>query len=242
VEVFEHSRGSRQLEHIKTVFSDAVLTPNNIAATGDGGFLVSNDHDYKVSMVRIIQLFDQKVLTSIQIRDLAFLTGGGSVAYCGSDSQCHIATSHKSMFANGVAKGHDGLYYVAQSAAGKIYVYSMEPDHSLLKIDEINIGMGVDNLSVDINGDIFVPGFPKPLVILKAVGDPLNVDIPSSIFRIRKESDERGRATYRVTKVLEDIEGKFLPGSTVVVHDAKTDTFFMGGFTSPFITVCKGRS
>lgn len=53
VEVFEHTRGSKILEHIKTVYSDAVFTPNNIAATDDGGFVVTNDHDNRVSMVRI---------------------------------------------------------------------------------------------------------------------------------------------------------------------------------------------
>lgn len=170
------------------------------------------------------------------------LFGGGSVAYCGANNQCHIANSHKSYFANGIAKGHDGLIYVAQSAGGKVFVYSMEPDHSLVKIDEINIGMGIDNLSVDTNGDIFVPGFPKVLALMKAADDPLTTDVPSTIFRIRKSIDNQRRATYEVTKVLEDIEGKVLPGSTVAVHDAKTDTFFMGGVTSPFITVCKPSS
>jgi len=226
VEVFELTRGSTKWEHIKTIFSDAVFAPNNIAAVGDGSFLVTNDHDNKVSM----------------FRELAFLTGGGSVAYCGFNNQCHIANNHKSWFANGVVKGHDGLYYVAQSAGGKIYVYSLQEDHSLLKIDEINVGMGLDNLSVDDNGDLFVAGFPKVLALVKALEDPLTTEVPSTIFRIKKSVDGEGKATYEVTKALEDIEGKVLPGSTVAVHDVKTDTFFMGGVTSPFITVCKRQS
>jgi arylesterase / paraoxonase len=160
------------------------------------------------------------------------------VAYCGPNNQCHIATNHKSWFANGIAKGQDGLYYVAQSAGGKIYVYSLQEDRSLLKIDEINIGMGIDNLSVDENGDIFVAAFPKVLALLRALDEPLTTDVPSTIFRIRKSIDNQRKASYEVTKALEDIEGKVLPGSTVAVHDLKTDTFFMGGVTSPFITVC----
>lgn len=135
---------ARKRENVKTLFSDAVFTPNNIAAVGDGSFLVTNNYDNKVSMVSAIQPFslNQPLTTNLtQFRELAFPTGGGRVAYCCSN-QCHFATSHKSWFANGIVKGHDGLYYVAQSASGKIYVYSMQEDHSLLKIDKSNVGRG----------------------------------------------------------------------------------------------------
>ena len=164
------------------------------------------------------------------------------MAFCGSNNQCHIANNHKSWFANGIVKGRDGLYYAAQSAGGKIFVYSLEEDNFLLKIDEINVGMGLDNLSVDTKGDIFAAGFPKVLSLVKALNEPLTTEVPSTIFKIRKLIAERGKATYEVTKALEDIDGKLLPGSTVAVHDVKMDTFFMGGVTSPFITVCKRQS
>jgi hypothetical protein len=47
IEVFEHTRGSTTLEYIKTIISDAVFTPNNLVATGDGGVLITNDHNSK---------------------------------------------------------------------------------------------------------------------------------------------------------------------------------------------------
>jgi hypothetical protein len=47
VEVFEMNRGQRELEFVKTVASDAIVTPNGIAATGDGGFVSTNDHSLK---------------------------------------------------------------------------------------------------------------------------------------------------------------------------------------------------
>ena len=55
VEVFELARGSEELKYVKTLFSDAVWAPNNIAAVGDGSFLVTNDHDNKVSVVSLVQ-------------------------------------------------------------------------------------------------------------------------------------------------------------------------------------------
>jgi arylesterase/paraoxonase len=73
---------------------------------------------------------------------------------------------------------------------------------------------------------------------MKALEDPVNTNCPSTIFRIRKLVDEHGKARYEVVRILEDIEGAILPCSTVAVHDAITDTFYMGSVTSPFITVC----
>jgi arylesterase/paraoxonase len=102
--------------------------------------------------------------------------------------------------------------------------------------------MGLDNLLVDDNGDIFGAGFPKVLAFMKALEEPLTTEVPSTIFRIRKSVDQEGKAAYKVTKALEDIDGKVLPGSTVTAHDVKTDTFFMGSVTSPFITVCKRQA
>lgn len=47
VEEFEVIRGSNEMRHIKTIANDEIVTPNKLAATGDGGFLVTNDHSGK---------------------------------------------------------------------------------------------------------------------------------------------------------------------------------------------------
>lgn len=47
VEVFEVLRGTDEMVHVKTVASAVVATPNKLAATGDGGFVVTNDHSHK---------------------------------------------------------------------------------------------------------------------------------------------------------------------------------------------------
>jgi hypothetical protein len=51
IEVFDHTPGSLNLHYVKTVFSPAVYTPNNIAATGDGEFVATNDHSTKTGTV-----------------------------------------------------------------------------------------------------------------------------------------------------------------------------------------------
>lgn len=76
------------------------------------------------------------------------------MGYCAADGKCKIAYP-KGSFPNGIVKGHDGLYYVSESSSSRITVFSLQEDGALVKVDEILAGMGVDNLSVDENGDIY---------------------------------------------------------------------------------------
>jgi hypothetical protein len=50
IEVFEHKRGSKKLEFIKTIWSEAVPAPNNVAASGNGSVFVTNDHENRAGM------------------------------------------------------------------------------------------------------------------------------------------------------------------------------------------------
>lgn len=90
-----------------------------------------------------------------QWREVSFLFGPGSVGYCSPKGECKIAYSEGS-FSNGIVKGNDGLYYVAQSSGYRITVLALQKDGTLVKIDEILVGMTIDNLSKDTNGDLFV--------------------------------------------------------------------------------------
>jgi sugar lactone lactonase YvrE len=82
------------------------------------------------------------------------LIGPGSVGYCNSNKECKIAYP-KGAFSNGIVKGHDGLYYVSQTSKARVTVFSPQEDGTLVKVDEIVVGMDIDNLSIDTNGDIF---------------------------------------------------------------------------------------
>lgn len=46
-EVFDVIRGGEAMQHVMTIANEAINTPNNLAATGDGGFLFTNDHSAK---------------------------------------------------------------------------------------------------------------------------------------------------------------------------------------------------
>lgn len=47
VEIFELKRGTTEWNYVKTIINKVIATPNKPAATGDGGFLITNDHSSK---------------------------------------------------------------------------------------------------------------------------------------------------------------------------------------------------
>lgn len=52
IELFDMDLGAGELKHVKTFADPQIATPNNIAATGDGGFYFTNDHGpHKVGFV-----------------------------------------------------------------------------------------------------------------------------------------------------------------------------------------------
>ena len=100
----------------------------------------------------------------------------------------------------------------------------VDSDNKLKLLETVKLGMPVDNLSVDKNGDIYAAGLPKVLEIMGTMQDPFGKDAPSTVWRIKK-----GLKGYTVDKVIEDAEKKVLSGVTTARHDAKTGRLFMGG-------------
>lgn len=150
--------------------------------------------------------------------------GSGDVSYC-SGAECRrVSTFHR--MPNGLVQGHDGLIYVPSSMTGAIQVYRARQGGELSKVANITIPYAIDNLSVDANGDIWAAVFPRGIEILQASKDPLNARVKSAVIRIRRRVCDE---PYEWEKVVEDGEAEVLPGSTTVVHDAKTGRLFFSG-------------
>ena len=143
----------------------------------------------------------------------------------------------KLKFPNGLTRGLDGLIYVPSTIDGQIRVFSVKADKMLKQVDTIRIGMPLDNVSPDAIGDLYVPGFPKIFKAVQSMDNPYEVSAPVTIWRVKKivSSGHGVESTqYKVEKVLEDRDSKFLSGSTTVRHDAKTGRLFIGGTLQPF--------
>jgi hypothetical protein len=133
---------------------------------------------------------------------------------------------------NGLARGADGLIYVPDTISGTISVYSLTPSvepgsipPKFTLVDTIHVGMPLDNLALDANGDLWIPGFPDGVTLMKWVKDPVKHMLPATILKVKKVDG----ITYKVEKVLEDSEAGILNGITAVRHDVKTGRLFMGG-------------
>ncbi|PVH81997.1 calcium-dependent phosphotriesterase [Cadophora sp. DSE1049] len=245
IEVFEHTRGSTTLEHVKTIFHEAVSTPNGLLADGNGGVYITNDHNSKTGKFRFLEM----------------IFGGGSLTYYTLSGTCHPAFTQGFKFANGItgvfspsknnkttnSKNNNSIIYVANSAKGFISTYTLSPNGTLTRGADIPLGIPVDNLSIDSNGDIFAACFPDVLALVANLDGPIvekekRREIASTVLRIRRidrEGEVDDEVGHVVEKVLEDIEGRFLPGATIAVHDVKTGSFWLGGVASPFVTVCE---
>jgi hypothetical protein len=158
-------------------------------------------------------------------RELDIYIGGGNVAYCpASGGACNAATPSRLFFPNGLVRGIDGLLYVPISAGNGIHVMELQGDGKLRELDFIRIGMPIDNLSVDPNGDVWVAGLPKALEAVPAAGDPFNKKTPTTIWRVTRTPEG-----YKTIKVLEDRDMKVLEQISTVQHDFKTGRLFIGG-------------
>ncbi|CAG8909147.1 unnamed protein product [Penicillium egyptiacum] len=228
IEIFDLDEASETLEYVKTIASDAIISPNNLAVDNDGlGFVITNDHDAKVGT----------------FLELELLIGGGSLTYCRSDTgRCHIAASKGFSFANGIVQ-ENGLYYVAHSVTGLVTVHKLVGDQ-LIQFDKIYTGLPLDNLSLDADGNLLAAAIPDSIAFVKSIENPYNLVAPATVLAVNGIANQlrtRSGKGWEVSKLLEDRDAKWLPSSTVVVKDVKSHRLFLGGVVSPFITICEQR-
>jgi hypothetical protein len=174
--------------------------------------------------------------------------GKGSVAHCTlSTSSCSILSWPGDFnFANGITKPTipRNIIYVAHTSTGLLTFHvfhnasSSSSPPRLSKGIPIKVGMPMDNLCSDSNGDVYFAGLPDILGLMSGMEGEYP-DIASSILKVSMENTTDGRIQLAVSKVMEDKDGKTLPAASGVCHDVKRNSFWMGSVVAPFITVCE---
>jgi hypothetical protein len=229
IEIFDLDEPAGRLDHVRTIASPALVSVNNIAAGPDGRSLFfTNDHTNRAGLRR----------------DVEALGGGGNVGHCDAETGlCLIVRTGIFNFPNGIARGKDGLYYVANTVRGLITVFKHEGKR-FFDIDQVYPQISLDNISVDADGNLIVAAFPYGLQSIRAIRNPFGPQAPATVLKIEKiESEEEGgRPEYKVSKMIEDRDVKFLPTATVAVHDVQTERLFISGVTAQHIAVCQKRT
>ena len=164
---------------MKTIVSDAVVSPNNLAVERDGNwFLITNDHSRKFGALRQPEL----------------IAGGGNVARCRTDSgDCQIMAEKGFHMPNGITRGHDGLFYVVQGVAGRVSVHELVDDGEFRRVSEVDTGIVMDNLSVDSEGNIIAAAFPDLMGLVEAFDHPEDMAVATTILRIKKAGEVEGQ-------------------------------------------------
>lgn len=218
VEVFETEMAAASMKHIRTVVDPLIATPNRVAAVSEG-FYLTNDHGaYKTGLMA----------------KLGPLFGTGDVTFCPVAGSCkQVSSGH--VYPNGLIYSHvDGQIYVPSAGVGGVKIYKPQPGNELEYVSALDIFHAIDNLSEDSVGGIYAAVHSRGIEILKQVEDPLGIHPASAVIRIQRTEG----GGFEWEKILEDRDGMVLPGTTTVVHDAKTGRLFLSGVMSPFITVC----
>ena len=213
IEVFAIEDG--RARHLTTIGSDALISPNDVAAVDETRFYVSNDHGTTGGVSRLME-------------DLLGLNMANVLYF---DGERFVEAISGLSYANGVTLAQDGAQLVvAEVFARGITFYDREPmsgrvaPHLLVELDS-----GVDNLTVSADGAIWIAGHPR-LLDFAAHARDASARSATEVFRV-----ERSAQGTRFDRVLSD-DGALLPGGSVAA--AWRDRLLVSGVFEPRMLRC----
>ena len=188
------------LRHRRSV-QDPLLRPmNDVALVDEDRFYASLDHRFKGGPLRVAE-------------DLLRLPLSG-VAYFDGRVARQVADGIR--YANGVAASADGAtLYLTGTVDRAVFAYDRDLATGDLKLRQrLDIGTGIDNLTVDADGALWTGAHPKLLTFLRHAADAA-VPSPSQVVRIHN-----GLAGFDV--VLAD-DGRLFSGAAAAAEARLAD-------------------
>lgn len=224
VEVFDYSPTDARLEHIRTLSSPLLASPNDLIALGFNELLVSNDHCEANVLQKLYHL---------------------AVGYACAETVHFDGTGWHSLhdpvsFGNGLIIGKDnmGAKHLIRAAAATytLYNYSFahnganKPGANRVDIDlnfAETLPLSPDNIEYDeFSGGLLIAGHPSTTrFVIDAI---LQVPAPSAVILYFGLNDYR---------VLYYSDGTEIAASSVAVRTNET-TYFIGQVFNPYILRC----
>ena len=193
IEIFElFNRDS--LAHIRSLEDRSMIAPNDLIQVDTSRFYFTNDRIHEKGF----GLFMEEFLG----------IGYSSVIYFDGETYHEVAGGLS--FANGINLDRNrNLLYVGASRGFKVHVFATQKDGQLKKLKEIQCKMGVDNINIDNNGNLWVAGHPN-LLIYQEYAQRKRKTSPSEIVKINQDNNNE---FHKQSIYLED--GTLISGSTV---------------------------
>ncbi len=191
IEVF--SLYNQTLTHKRTITHPSLISPNDLVLIDENRFYVTNDHGYTEG---IGKFFEEYLGLSVS-----------NVLYF--DGKKFIEVADGIAYANGINfDPKRNLVYVASPRGFEIKVFTKHEDGTLDFIENIPCGTGVDNIEIDLEGNLWSGGHPN-LLRFKAYAKGDKETSPSEIIKITY----KGNKDYKVESVYTE-DGSTMSGSS----------------------------
>jgi len=212
------------LEAVESIRDPRIHDPNDVLAVGDRAFYVTNDHGARSAWGRSFEEYLRRPWS-----DVVYF-----------DGQKSREVARHLRYANGIAASPDGAeVYVAATVGRSIVRYRRDAASGSLTMQErIPVGTGVDNITVDRDGNLWAGAHPQLLRFVAYADDPRELS-PSQVLWLEPHPPRRGlteRAGERFREVLLD-DGSRLSGSSVAV--ARGDLLLVGSVFDEKLLVCR---
>ncbi len=216
IEVFRYH--DMTLVHLESITDEVLLTdPNDVVAVGPREFYVTNLHGFRSSFGRLVE-------------DLLILAKAYVLYYDGTGFR---KVAEQVASANGITATPDGTrLYVASTTTMMLKVYQRNRETGdITHQDDIDLGLGVDNLNIDDTGVIWAAGHPKLIAYISHAGNAA-APAPSQALRISFE----GAAEYAIETVYLNT-GEEISGSSAIAP--YKNVFVIGSVFEKHALLCK---
>ncbi|MGB0805117.1 MAG: SMP-30/gluconolactonase/LRE family protein [Salibacteraceae bacterium] len=199
VELFHVEDSS--LIHLKTYTHEIMFSPNDVVGNEIGKFYVTNDHGNKSSKGKMVENYLRMPYSYV----LYFDGVKYKKAYQGL------------VYANGIQFSNSGdQVFVTHTIGHELIVLKRDKNTgNLREHKKLNLSAGLDNIDVDLDGNIWVASHPKLLKFGAHKADSQNYS-PSKVIKILTEKNK-----YEASVIFEN-DGSLLSGSSVAVSNGQT--------------------
>lgn len=209
VEVFQLSQ--LELRHERTIEGAALISPNDLVAIDENKFFITNDHGYSSKLGVLFENYLGLMVSNVQFFDgESFSLAAGNISY-----------------ANGIAYDFDlKMLYVAASRSFSVHSFKVGSNYELEKAQVFKTGTGVDNITLDQEGNLWIGCHPNLLAFNAYAGGKKEIS-PSEIVVINPTENAANRvqslfvddgSTVSAASVAVPVEGKIYVGTVMDSH------------------------